>query len=247
MSVAAEAEQREPATNAHGGGSKEDDTSTATTTNTKTGTMPTAADILSRPRLPPKKKLAAGTKKQGKKHARGKAEETPRVEDAPVETIDNEELLEQLLTQTNELHLSSPEPTTPVGKNEPTRSSTISKKLHDLGEDIKEVAHAVSSSITPSSPSKLAIPKRKPHRHKLKIANRQAAQLQAQLDAQLESALHPVVDHRKLEDEALLRTCAALNLHIFEVSHHHHPPSQLASSVFCSSSDCRWRIEVSGR
>ena len=50
-----EAEQGEPSTNAHGEGSKEDDTSTP---KTKTGTMPTAADILSRPRLPPKKKLA---------------------------------------------------------------------------------------------------------------------------------------------------------------------------------------------
>ncbi|KNZ47648.1 hypothetical protein VP01_625g8 [Puccinia sorghi] len=201
---------------------------------TKSGSMSTAADILSRPRLPPKKKLSTSTskKKQGKKNtiSTAKVTEVARVDEEAGEPMDNDELLDQLLTQTtNELSLSSSEPTTPLGKQHehqpvaangnthPSRSSTISQKLHNLGEDIKEVAHAVSSSISPSSPGKLAIPKRKPHRHKLKIANRQAAQLQAQLDAQLESSLNPVVDHRKLEAEALLRICSLLNLQIFEI------------------------------
>jgi len=227
--------QGEPSTNgkAHG---------TQDKTGSKSGTMSTAADILSRPRLPPKKKLSTSTskKKQGKKNTGTPpakvAEEGARVEEEGGEPMDNDELLDQLLTQTtHELSLSASEPTTPQGKQQheqhpqtaangnnnnthPSRSSTISQKLHNLGEDIKEVAHAVSSSISsPSSPAKLAIPKRKPHRHKLKLANRQAAQLQAQLDAQLESSLNPVIDHRKLEADALLRICSSLNLQIFEI------------------------------
>ncbi|KAI9613968.1 hypothetical protein H4Q26_009822 [Puccinia striiformis f. sp. tritici PST-130] len=110
------------------------------------------------------------------------------------------------------------------------RQDTISRKLHHLSEDIKEVAHAVSSSISHSSASSPSSPAahnnnthnngiiiKKPHRTKQKIAKRQAAQLQAQLDAQIESSLHPVIDHRKLENEALHRICLSLHLQIFEI------------------------------
>ncbi|KAA1095434.1 hypothetical protein PGTUg99_031226 [Puccinia graminis f. sp. tritici] len=211
-------------------------------------TIKTAADILSRPRLPPKKKLSTSNKKPGKKNknkneqlvtaTENLEEKEEETEGHPTESIDNDQLLDQLLTQTNHLTLSSSEPTTPStptttktqqqqqqqqqqqeANGNPSRSSTISRKLHGLSEDIKEVAHAVSSSINPSSPGKLASikPKKKPHRTKEKIAKRQAAQLQAQLDAQLESSIHPVIDHRQLEAEALLRICLSLKLQIFEI------------------------------
>ncbi|WAR60593.1 hypothetical protein PtB15_9B532 [Puccinia triticina] len=51
---------------------------------------------------------------------------------------------------------------------------------------------------------------------KLKIAKRNAAQLQAQLGAQLNSQLLPKIELRNLENEDLLRTCSALKLQIFE-------------------------------
>ncbi|WAQ89040.1 hypothetical protein PtA15_10A463 [Puccinia triticina] len=171
----------------------------------------TAADILSRPRLPPKKKLSASNstgKKLGKKNQQRQQGTITRVDEeeaggAEGQAIDNEQLLEQLLNQTtlspppSPLKTQTDQPSSNGGN--PTRSNTISRKLHDLGEDIKEVAHA------------------KPNRTKLKIAKRNAAQLQAQLDAQLESQLSPKIDPRKLENEDLLRTCSALKLQIFEI------------------------------
>ncbi|WAR59101.1 hypothetical protein PtB15_10B443 [Puccinia triticina] len=214
----------------------------------------TAADILSRPRLPPKKKLSASNstgKKLGKKNQQRQQGTITRVDEeeaggAEGQAIDNEQLLEQLLNQTtlspppSPLKTQTDQPSSNGGN--PTRSNTISRKLHDLGEDIKEVAHAVGSSMissasssaaaspsvstpnntstAPSSPSKLSMTaslRKKPNRTKLKIAKRNAAQLQAQLDAQLESQLSPKIDPRKLENEDLLRTCSALKLQIFEI------------------------------
>ncbi|KAI9623535.1 hypothetical protein KEM48_009430 [Puccinia striiformis f. sp. tritici PST-130] len=149
-----------------------------------------AADILSRPRLAKKKPATNGKSKpkQGKKNNNNEAIES----DTHPEPIDNEQLLEQLLNQTNELNISSSEPTTP---------SSPSLVMRPVWAARFQGNYIIS----------------KPHRTKQKIAKRQAAQLQAQLDAQIESSLHPVIDHRKLENEALHRICLSLHLQIFEI------------------------------
>ncbi|WAQ92616.1 hypothetical protein PtA15_17A98 [Puccinia triticina] len=180
----------------------------------------TAAHILSWSRLPPKKKLSASNS-TGKKLSK----KNQQLQQGAITRVDKEE-------QEARQSITS-RPVKRVGGNH-TRSNTISQKLHDLGKDIKEVAHGVGSSIissaaalpsvftpnntssAPSSPSKLSMTAslgRKPNRTKLKIAKTNAAQLQAQLESQLS----PKIDLRKIKNKYLLWTCSALKLQIFEV------------------------------
>lgn len=187
-----------------------------------------ATDILTRPRLPKKKKknhpLSQKSSKQSPithpetRESSRKAEDHPStLEDSQQNLVEDEDLIDQLLNQTNQLRVSADSSKSEAHQNQKQRRSshTFSKKLHDLGEDLKEVAHAVSSSIDSSSSVNLINPKR--NRQKEKIAKRQAAQLQAQLDAQLELANNPVIDHRQLEADAITQVCKSLNLKIVEI------------------------------
>lgn len=179
----------------------------------------TAADILYRPRLP-KKKQNHSNKKSNKNYTKEKSisNQIQGEDNEGNKHIDDDELIEKLLNQTAEMSLSpsSPEKSQQAENQSSNNSSikmstSISRRIQGLGEDLKEVAHAVS-------PVTLINSKRKPNRQKDKIAKRQAAQLQAQLDAQLELANNPVIDQRKLEADGMTQTCKSLNLQVVDIT-----------------------------